>query len=661
MKILGGIVPFDMKRSSINLPDFVRLALGVQPGIPVYFGLVKPHESAKSDRKPKSQLIITGFQPTAWGDLWRMDLALQEGFGRVHSVVKFLHKNEITILVEESLTTKLDATHEMTIVADLRNYAADADLDSDQRKKTPDFNLTSLPTKMEEDLKGMLRDNKLKIREAISISRMNFLYWASKYLYTSHDKKAIPENPDELVWPVGRKGAERGRVTVPWTLMKIMIEEIKKERNDKDPDIKIEKVIVFCDTEERYASLLPLLPGDDVYWLDIIHPEGERYTIEITDYFQETEMNILCSFHQIEHLSNRTHFYVFLDMTNLPEAKDDKLPMIKKDLRMVTSGSLIDVSELEYQIETGWYSRKEPPIEIREELYTTYDKMKEIEGLFKTLSKFDRSQYSVIGSCVHYNDDHKNSLREIAKTIQGIFAAKNWRDRNNFLIAGAPATGKSFFVKELGKGIEKRMGREFDFYKPISLNAIDEKALQGHIKKLERLSRRRMVLAFVDEIDSKEKEPWPLEMLLPCMDWGWDRGLSIVWVFAGSVPGGIKSFEEKITSRNKGPDFWSRLSPQRIYLQGLKVSDKVIITLNTVKDRTPRIKQVEKKALGHAALNFFDPREIEYEVFKAVTRAGSTTTLKYENFFEPKKHPDDVYSRFLERVSRKLPTKTISL
>jgi len=157
----------------------------------------------------------------------------------------------------------------------------------------------------------------------------------------------------------------------------------------------------------------------------------------------------------------------------------------------------------------------------------------------------------------------RENINELYQAIQN-FKSKRKTTSLNCLILGAPGWGKTFLAE--------RLGEVFDL-NPLFFNLAQLTSLEqvidcfDSISSLQNQQKRRPVLAFFDEIDSKVDGQYAFSMFLsPILDGTYRRGGHIfylapsIWLFAGVTD------PTKIINAHKTADFMSRINGPTIRL-----------------------------------------------------------------------------------------------
>lgn len=171
--------------------------------------------------------------------------------------------------------------------------------------------------------------------------------------------------------------------------------------------------------------------------------------------------------------------------------------------------------------------------------------------------------HSSIPGYIAIRDHLREDLNGLYQTIQD-FKSKRKTASLNCLILGAPGWGKTFLAGKLGEVFDFNL-LFFNLAQLTSLEQVID--CFDSISSLQNQQKRRPVLAFFDEIDSKLDGQYAFSMFLsPMLDGTYRRGGRIfylapcVWLFAGAIDPSL------IEGADKTPDFMSRINGPTIRL-----------------------------------------------------------------------------------------------
>jgi hypothetical protein len=156
-------------------------------------------------------------------------------------------------------------------------------------------------------------DNNIDIINNIKYSHMNFLYEMWSDLDDPLQSGQVIDDHRETI-------DEKGKITIPRNLV---------------DEIVANFAIVFCDTEDKFISLILLDESIEPCWLDIVHTDETNNIMKITNLLKEDNCNILYSFNRLERMNRQAHFNVILDIKGVLSNKtiDEKLMVILNNLK----------------------------------------------------------------------------------------------------------------------------------------------------------------------------------------------------------------------------------------------------------------------------------------------------------------------------------------
>ncbi|MBW8011347.1 MAG: AAA family ATPase [Chloroflexi bacterium] len=251
------------------------------------------------------------------------------------------------------------------------------------------------------------------------------------------------------------------------------------------------------------------------------------------------------------------------------------------------------------------------------------------------LSVVNLSRYRVVGHYTRYEEEVLNSLKDAKQNILSGIENPSKR-RENHLIWAAPGSGKTFLVQQ----IVKSQG-ELIQYHELNLAKLDEKGFSSALEVLSKTSEPTLCL--VDEVDAKQNEPWPYEILLPFLDKAIEKSTSIVFVFAGSSGFSLAGMKQRLGSRPKGTDLLSRIPTENEFIiPPMSFGDRILIVLSQFvaagRETGREINAVEKLGLYYIAQNskLANARQLrEFAVRVEERIPPGEDRIKYDNLFMP--------------------------
>lgn len=240
----------------------------------------------------------------------------------------------------------------------------------------------------------------------------------------------------------------------------------------------------------------------------------------------------------------------------------------------------------------------------------------DLVAFLRGCDRLDLAQYAIVGSYVRYEDGVRNGLRHLLDEIGVVFGSPGrWKRKNNFLLLAAPGTGKTGFVNEMGAHLKgpfaSRHGLKVHYvYRKLSdLDEAQLRAFTGEVEALLHDPANR-VLAFLDEIDKRPGESWPLTTMLGPLEWNAEQGKPVVWLFAGSRVSGKDAFENYLGQQDSGLDFLRRVWRSPTEISPLTVFDRALIACSHISSGCPHISFIERKAILFLAGSSGDAGEV---------------------------------------------------
>lgn len=227
----------------------------------------------------------------------------------------------------------------------------------------------------------------------------------------------------------------------------------------------------------------------------------------------------------------------------------------------------------------------------------------DLELLLRHRERIELGHYEIVPGYVRDDEGVRNVLRALQDEIGVVLRnADRWKDRNNYLIWAAPGTGKTAFVDALGAYLKGSFAAQHELkvkYLMRKLSDLDEAQLRAFIKEVKELlvDSSHRVLAFLDEVDKKPGESWPLTSMLGPLEWNAADGKPVVWLFAGSKAGNKDEFEEELARQPSGSDFLRRVQRPPTEISSLSVFDRALIACAHLIGQCPDITYVARDAV----------------------------------------------------------------
>jgi TolB-like protein/tetratricopeptide (TPR) repeat protein len=256
------------------------------------------------------------------------------------------------------------------------------------------------------------------------------------------------------------------------------------------------------------------------------------------------------------------------------------------------------------------------------------------EGLLSSLDVIDLERYQVVGNYVRFEESVRVRLGELRQRVVEAVSSGS-RGPTNFLLWGAPGSGKTFLATEIGNA--RAPGRRF---LELNLAELDEPRLAS---ALERLSRSlEPTLCLVDEVDARPDRSWPYELLLPALEPpSGSTGASTCFLLAGSGGANLEEMKARIRARPKGPDLLSRIpAGSEFVVPALTPADRILVSasqlVRAARDEGRPIREVEKLALYYLATQpgLVSARQLRSVTFDAARRLPlGEDRIRYDHLF----------------------------
>ncbi|HEV2226196.1 MAG TPA: AAA family ATPase, partial [Nitrososphaerales archaeon] len=262
----------------------------------------------------------------------------------------------------------------------------------------------------------------------------------------------------------------------------------------------------------------------------------------------------------------------------------------------------------------------------------------EAESLLSAMGDLQLERFRVAGEYVRYDDKVRSALKDLRVKLTRSLDDDS-RGRESFLIWGPPGSGKTYLVQQ----IVGSLGGNID-YRELNLAQSGESEFKEALRNVE--NSKMSCLCFIDEIDSKQTEPWPYEALLAFMESSQTPANRICFVLAGSGGSSIDEMKTKISSRPKGKDLLSRvMKGNEFSVPPLGTGDKLLVAATqmvvSANARGHPIREIEKLALYYIAANptYSSARQLRGLASSCAGRIPQgEDRIKYDYLFEPGDH-----------------------
>jgi hypothetical protein len=255
------------------------------------------------------------------------------------------------------------------------------------------------------------------------------------------------------------------------------------------------------------------------------------------------------------------------------------------------------------------------------------------QAFINGLDKVALSQYRIIGGYNRYEEEVRNTSKDIRQKIISGFGHATPK-RENHIIWAPPGTGKTYFVQQVAASLSPSVQ-----YREINLAKMEEPGFRSSLNEI--LDSEQPCLSLIDEVDSKPNEPWPFELLLPYLDGAVKKAGRFVFVLAGSSGANLTEIMELIASRPKGTDLLSRIPSENQHtIAAMSLGDRLLVALAQFRQagievgRT--VREVEKLGLFYIALSthLLNARQLREFAVRGVERMpAGDDRIKYDHLF----------------------------
>jgi predicted ATPase len=256
----------------------------------------------------------------------------------------------------------------------------------------------------------------------------------------------------------------------------------------------------------------------------------------------------------------------------------------------------------------------------------------ELVAVVGSLSSVQMDEYAVVGSYMRFGEKVREQLKDARVRIAEA-CAKPAKRRDNHLLWAAPGSGKTYFIEQTAASLPEVA------YVELNLAKLDQEAF---VEGLGQVIAGGPTICLIDEVDAKPAEPWPYEVLMPCLDVNLERGGGIVFVLAGSSGSTLGEFRERIGARAKGKDVLSRVPEANSWeIAPMDAGDRILVALsqmlNAASELGRVVSGVEKLALHYlaAAPHLANARQLREFAVRAVERGSSSNDrIRYDDLFD---------------------------
>lgn len=258
---------------------------------------------------------------------------------------------------------------------------------------------------------------------------------------------------------------------------------------------------------------------------------------------------------------------------------------------------------------------------------------REAAALLGGVAELRLSRYRVVGDYTRFDEAARHLLKDLKQKIVAGVESSSPKHENHLLWA-PPGSGKTFFVKQVSDSLKGKA-----VYREINLAETDEARYRSLLAALGNIEGS--AICFIDEVDSKPREPWPYEALLPLLDAKVRPDRRRVFILAGSSGARLADMVQSITSRPKGTDLLSRIPEENTYeIPAMTLGDRILVALANFWGAGQQvgqpIREVEKLALYYVSLSpqLASARQIRECALRCVERVPpGEDRVKYDHLF----------------------------
>ena len=175
-------------------------------------------------------------------------------------------------------------------------------------------------------------------------------------------------------------------------------------------------------------------------------------------------------------------------------------------------------------------------------------------SMLAPLQEVDLSKFSVVGNYKRHSQTIRTKLNGVYEDVR-IALGGPLNTRANYLVAGRPGEGKSFFIQEIARMLQNSLGVK---YVEIDISKNDEQTVRTKLEEVKTSKQATFVL--VDEIDGRSVSKWPCETVYKYLDLNEDPANvgPKVFALAGSTGGTLEKLRAELAKREKGDDLLKR-------------------------------------------------------------------------------------------------------
>ena len=253
--------------------------------------------------------------------------------------------------------------------------------------------------------------------------------------------------------------------------------------------------------------------------------------------------------------------------------------------------------------------------------------------LLVSLRDVSLESYSVVGPCLRFDEQSRNTLKEFRQRLAESFFSKSLAPKN-FLLWGAPGSGKSYLVQQTAKSLPSEV-----HYHELNLAQLDQASLRSGLEAF--VAAPGPGLCFIDEVDARSDQTWPYETLLPYLEPPVPRRFATAYCLAGSGGDDLSELTKQIRARPKGSDLLSRIpGGNEFTVASLGAGDKILVSIAQLvlaaQEEGHTVREIEKLALYFLAVHptFTSARQLRSRATQCALRIPpAEDRIRYDYLF----------------------------
>lgn len=310
----------------------------------------------KSEDIPFPELIISPIDFSAWDDLWRIIITLEDKIGIVNEILQTIKDNGINILSMETNSINSQKLHQIELIVDARRYS-NTPFDKLYNDRKENLKINELRDLKRQFISRVI-DNLhfVGIKPRIKINRIYGLYDAHR-TFTIYQKKypthkfLSPKWGTSFVLPHQNKNQELypSKIILPQLIRDTLIECLETDKTSSEI-----QYLPISDTKDRFMRVYFFREKDKIVSFTLRHREIVGAVATITSCLSTADFNILTSHSRVDKFGEKaiTDFIV-----EHPQKEELSLEKLIKMLELVLCDKeLVDVYQVEVSYPTKYNS-----------------------------------------------------------------------------------------------------------------------------------------------------------------------------------------------------------------------------------------------------------------------------------------------------------------